>query len=162
MNKGLSYLRPGKCSLQAKIAMYSKEIWIEMCVCVCLTLGCNGNQSSICLSNSQESKVSSVSPRKVLCPKRSWCHTETCRVRVSSWEWLTTYCTQRGGKSISCMLWQKHTHIRHTGEHRSVSPSGSRWILGRWCCSWCWFFACSGVTCLVRGRFWHNCNITHK
>lgn len=82
------------------------------CLCVCLynveeeeennnnnkliqvpTLGCRAYQSSSWESNSQESKVSSTSPRKLLCPNRSWCHTETCRVRVSSCEWLITYYT---------------------------------------------------------------------
>lgn len=61
-----------------------------------LTLGCRAYHSSISLSSSHESKVSSTSPRKLLWPKRSWCHTETCRLRVSSCEWLITYCaTQR-------------------------------------------------------------------
>lgn len=55
------------------------------------TLGCSAYHSSIWESNSQESKVSSTSPRKLLCPNRSWCHTETCNVRVSSCEWLITY-----------------------------------------------------------------------
>lgn len=61
-----------------------------------LTLGCRAYHSSISLSSSHESKVSSTSPRKLLWPKRSWCHTDTCRLRVSSCEWLITYCaTQR-------------------------------------------------------------------
>ena len=76
-------------------------------VCVCITetkmcdnslipaptLGCRAYHSSIWESNSQESKVSSTSPRKLLCPNRSWCHTETCSVRVSSCEWMITYYT---------------------------------------------------------------------
>lgn len=65
------------------------------------TLGCRAYHSSIWESNSQESKVSSTSPRKLLCPKRSWCHTDTCRVRVSSCEWLITYCTAQGEHGLS-------------------------------------------------------------
>lgn len=79
---------------------HSLDIGLGECthMCVCLysgppTFGCSAYHSSICESNSQVSKVSSTSPRKLLCPKRSWCHTETCRVRVSSCEWLITYYT---------------------------------------------------------------------
>ena len=75
----------------------------EMLVVVS-TLGCRVYQSSIWESNSQESKVSSTSPRKLLCPKRSWCHTESCRVRVSSCEWLITYCTGTTGASLFKMF----------------------------------------------------------
>lgn len=56
------------------------------------TLGCRAYHSSIWVSSSQESKVNSTSPRNLFCPKRSWCHTETCRLRVSSCERLITYC----------------------------------------------------------------------
>lgn len=56
------------------------------------TLGCRAYHSSIWVSSSQESKVNSTSPRNLFCPKRSWCQTETCRLRVSSCEWLMTYC----------------------------------------------------------------------
>lgn len=66
------------------------------------TLGCRAYQSSNWESNSQESKVSSTSPRKLLCPNRSWCHTDTCSVRVSSWEWLITYCTTQRKTPAHC------------------------------------------------------------
>lgn len=55
------------------------------------TLGCRAYHSSIWVSSSQESKAISTSPRNRFCPKRSWCHTEACRLRVSSCEWLITY-----------------------------------------------------------------------
>lgn len=95
------------CSLyRSPPTQTSLTILSDTCLCVCLynveeeednmlslvpTLGCRAYHSSIWESNSQESKVSSTSPRKLLCPNRSWCHTETCRVRVSSCEWLITY-----------------------------------------------------------------------
>lgn len=65
------------------------------------TLGCRAYHSSIWESNSQESKVSSTSPKKLLCPKRSWCHTDTCSVRISSCEWLITYCTTQSEHGLS-------------------------------------------------------------
>lgn len=94
---------------------------ISRCFCVCaqLTLGCRANHSSICVSNSQESKVSSVSPRKLLCPKRSWCHTETCSVRVSSWEWLTTYYTE-GQRQIRAFKSISNLHLSHQSQYKSL------------------------------------------
>lgn len=74
------------------------------------TFGCRAYHSSIWESNSQESNVSSTSPRKLLCPNRSWCHTETWRVRVSSCEWLITYytrnkkCHKRNNKDFNSKL----------------------------------------------------------
>lgn len=75
------------------ITQKKKTTCVTTCSILVPTLGCRAYQSSIWESNSQESKVSSTSPRKLLCPNRSWCHTETCRVRVSSCEWLITYYT---------------------------------------------------------------------
>lgn len=77
------------------------------------TFGCRENHSSIWESNSQESKVSSTSPRKLLCPNRSWCHTDTCRVRVSSCEWLITYYDDT----------EKDRHSNSTQTHRISSES---------------------------------------
>lgn len=78
------------------------------------TLGCRAYHSSIWVSISQESKVSSTSPRNLFCPKRSWCHTETCRLRVSSCEWLITYCKTgaprsfKAGTALASSCSQRH------------------------------------------------------
>lgn len=74
--------------------IYKEDKTIYTSINFC-TFGCRAYHSSIWESNSQESKVSSTSPRKLLCPNRSWCQTDTCKVRVSSCEWLITYCVIR-------------------------------------------------------------------
>ncbi len=97
------------CGVYAALHLHKHNFcsfWTCVLVCACImskkkkmllilgpTLGCRAYHSSIWESNSQESKVSSTSPRKLLCPNRSWCHTDTCSVRVSSCEWLITYYT---------------------------------------------------------------------
>lgn len=85
------------------------------------TLGCRAYHSSIWVSSSQESKVNSTSPRNRFCPKRSWCHTETCRLRVSSCEWLIMYCktgatcSYTTGTALHCSCSQ--THSAHATNH---------------------------------------------
>lgn len=105
------------------------------------TLGCRAYHSSICVSSSQESKVNSTSPRNLFCPKRSWCHTETCRLRVSSCEWLITYCKTgatrsfKTGPALKSSCSQTHSahvtnHVADEGEkvelHICQAPQNSR------------------------------------
>lgn len=93
------------------------------------TFGSRAYQSSIWESNSQESKVSSTSPRKLLCPNRSWCHTDTCRVRVSSWEWLITYCTTQEISLMISKFWILVTWVQRITVYWVFQPLTLRFSL---------------------------------
>lgn len=144
------------------------------------TLGCRAYHSSICVSSSQESKVNSTSPRNLFCPKRSWCHTETCRLRVSSCEWLITYCKTgatrsfKTGPALKSSCSQTHSahvtnHVADEGEKGGAphlpgsteqsltdSPAGSRWKPGWWSWLWCSSSSCYAGMYLAAGKSSHN------